>query len=150
MTWTKEQQREHRQELYKALRNGGFEQDKYLLHSDKGGYCCLGVACEVSGLGHWGDEEISTSLYSDKNEVQVLVVTGRQYKTTAGNQSVQVLPPDVKDYYGFDDNAGFRTTKLGFPEVGGEHLASLNDSGFTFDQIADLMEFFFWNEDHPE
>lgn len=37
-----------------ALRSGNYKQARgYLRPSDDSGYCCLGVACEISGVGSW-------------------------------------------------------------------------------------------------
>lgn len=45
-----------------ALRSGGYKRGKYRLRSDRGGYCPLGVLCDVvdpdlwsrpSGYSHW-------------------------------------------------------------------------------------------------
>ena len=38
-----------------ALRSGDFPQTTSTL-ADSDGYCCLGVACDISGLGRWGDD----------------------------------------------------------------------------------------------
>src|SRR5215469_9718764 len=48
--------RENMTKLAEALESGDYEQGKnYLLTTkdDKRKYCCLGVACEISGLGDW-------------------------------------------------------------------------------------------------
>ena len=40
----------------KALRSGEYEQACEVLKHDDGGYCCLGVLCDVSKFGNWNDE----------------------------------------------------------------------------------------------
>jgi hypothetical protein len=55
MTWTPEEQREHRRLWVEALRSGRFTQGRGALHwvddpvsSTGDSYCCLGVACKVA------------------------------------------------------------------------------------------------------
>lgn len=43
--------KEQKDAWLKALRSGDYEQGKLGLCNDLGQYCCLGVACEVLGLG---------------------------------------------------------------------------------------------------
>lgn len=45
-----------------ALRSGKYEQGHRRLHRD-GKFCCLGVACDVSGLGQWKPYGDSTKGY---------------------------------------------------------------------------------------
>lgn len=40
------------QKLVDALRSGSYLQTQYRLRGDNT-YCCLGVACDISGLGEW-------------------------------------------------------------------------------------------------
>ena len=42
--------------LVAALRSGRYEQGHNRLKDEYGGYCCLGVACDISGLGQTGGE----------------------------------------------------------------------------------------------
>lgn len=44
----------------KALRSGDYEQGKFYLKNSKGNYCCLGVACKISGQK---DEDIMGIAY---------------------------------------------------------------------------------------
>jgi hypothetical protein len=42
---------EFAKEWVKALRSGKYEQTKYVLfEADRNAFCCLGVACDISGL----------------------------------------------------------------------------------------------------
>ena len=36
-----------------ALESGRYEQARFALRQEAGGYCCLGVLCDVSKLGTW-------------------------------------------------------------------------------------------------
>ena len=112
ITWTKEQQAEHRKLWVEALRSGKYKQTRKRLR-DETGFCCLGVACEVSGLGRWvegrfvlnGDEVTSASI---------------------------MLPQAVREFYGIAHGEG------GFGKSG---LTHENDSvRATFEQIADIIE----------
>ncbi len=46
-----------RQEWLAALRSGKYQQTEGILHSaETGGFCCLGVACDISGIGKWNED----------------------------------------------------------------------------------------------
>ena len=56
MTYTEEEAiLAHREQWIEALRSGKYEQAKGILRDvdDNNKFCCLGVACEISGLGEW-------------------------------------------------------------------------------------------------
>jgi hypothetical protein len=112
--------------LIAALRSGKYKQTVSQLkdHEDDA-YCCLGVACDISGLSKWEKFEIQ----GVKN---IPVYFGED-----GN-----LPKQVKEYYGFRDKLG------SFLEKGVEEsLTTLNDQGKTFKQIAQKIEYCL---NHPE
>ena len=97
-------------------------------------FCCLGVACEISQLSRWGIEprEFGHSpgprFYMGKNNI---------------------LPAPVMEYYGLPFNQGFEfLIWLGVDsrEMQATYLTDLNDSGFTFSQIADIITY--WREAH--
>jgi hypothetical protein len=110
-----------REELIPALRSGNYRQAQGLLRrpDDLGdgdyAYCCLGVACDLSHIGTWKNEE---------------------YHTRDGTYSVAVLPTEVAQFLGWSDK--------GIPlEIDGvmyENLALANDDGCSFTQIADALE----------
>ena len=75
--------------------------------------CCLGHACDVSGVGEWKDDSYSGI--------------------------ADVLPCAVSDWLGMDSLRGvFRYLEHGLSS----HLADLNDNGLTLSQIADVIEYF--------
>lgn len=84
-------------------------------------YCCLGVACKLSGEGEW-DERGG--------------VTTRAYMTN-GYRSSNYMPGQVAQWLGFDGyienpdvhRVGSLTT-----------AASMNDAGYTFADIAHALE----------
>jgi len=53
----------------KALRSGEYEQTQGLLHRGETGFCCLGVLCEISGLGRWGRKDSDAAAYEVGTEV---------------------------------------------------------------------------------
>lgn len=113
-----------------ALRSGKYTQTQGHLNRTKEykvsgtstiippGMCCLGVACDVSGLGHW-------ALAEHKEGYRMFI--------TPTEDSFNVLPEEVMQWLGF--------TSGGRLEEEGYELWELNDHrGMTFLQIADYVE----------
>ena len=126
--YTKEQQAENRQKWVVALRSDKYQQGKTVLHLETPNgevkYCCLGVACEVSGLSQWGDFQLDPY----KNKL---------YEYLGAHTE---LPAEVQDWLGLKCDAGIVKTSI---MCGGKprgELTSLNDNGYTFEQIADVIE----------
>lgn len=104
--------REYKQESY-VLKNGDY-------------YCCLGVACDISGIGKW----VSDSKLGD-------TYVGERYQDRYG------LTIEVLDWLGLVNS--HNEIDLGFDEWGTDRrmlLTMANDGGCTFEQIADLIEYF--------
>lgn len=101
-----------------ALRSGQYEQGSGALSCD-GQYCCLGVLCEIAveqGL----ELEVSTN---DKGQ-------------KIFNADSAYLPTEVQEWaqlYGHNPEVLVEDYKE-------EKLANLNDGGFSFHQIADVIE----------
>lgn len=111
--YTKEQQADNRKTWVEALRSGNYKQTKGYLHDDVG-YCCLGVACDISGLGGWEQKEDNDwYYYMDKADT---------------------LPEEVIDWLGLNTSIG-RLVFHVYPD-----LAKANDRGTTFEQIANIIE----------
>lgn len=132
-----------------ALRSGEYEQTKGALRRDGGdsgrvGYCCLGVACDVSGLGEWvqasedGEQEYGYDILAYR--VEGYAENDINYDAEA------VMHPAVRDWLGVPDLN---------PDVyqpgsdGGAYpLAYFNDTeSLDFAAIADLIEHEFLSED---
>lgn len=102
-----------------ALRSGKYKQGKHYLRVDDN-YCCLGVLCEISGLeGKFNGNTFHTNTYL--------------YDGTSS-----MLPTVLQNEY----NIGFSGRIF---DVKGQptslvSLGELNDDGYTFDEIADLIE----------
>lgn len=114
--------REKAEELVAALRSGKYQQSRNTLKDDEG-FCCLGVACEISGLGKW-------KKFHDSCET---------YVVDDGSMSDTVLPLEVKKYFGFATSNGFFPDGF-FPDTGDSCLSGANDSGASFSEIADFIE----------
>jgi hypothetical protein len=114
MTYTKEEQKEHRVALVAALRSGKYRQARNSLNTGNG-MCCLGVACDISGLGEWEPTTYGKIRY-----------------VLGDNSSINYLTDELKDYFGFTSNKG----KYGWHTS----LAEKNDSGASFADIADIIE----------
>ena len=131
-----------------ALRSGKFKQVQNKLRKDvdKQEFCCLGVLCEISGMGHWEER-----LNADENATMMWYVPSED---TAG-AARDYLPTEVMAAVGLQDTEGKVSTDN--PKVAAllakireedeDHtyvrvtsLAQLNDKGATFEEIADIIE----------
>lgn len=100
----------------KVLRSGEYPQGTCYLNRD-GKFCCLGVACELY------QKETGALTVRENNSI----VT---YQGLDG-----ALPNLVKDWLGLSSVTG------SFYELNiTESLAGKNDSGFSFNEIADIIE----------
>lgn len=102
-----------RAKLVAALRGGGYKQGRYTLRDKRNYYCCLGVACELSGLDEW-----------DLNRYESIYYYGKKFGE---------LPINVMEYYGFKSSDGSRGK-------GNAYLSQLNDEGVDFSEISDIIE----------
>jgi hypothetical protein len=118
-TWTKEQQAEHRKLWVEALRSGKYEQTQARLKRGDG-FCCLGVACDISGLGSFEPDEMGN---------------GVSRYVTDGDVSNNVLPTPVKQWLGLSNDEGYFISASG-----ADYLTTLNDRGGSFAAIADIIE----------
>lgn len=110
---TKKQELGPRQrEWVEALRSGKWRQAKGVLKNGDS-FCCLGVACEISGLGEWKVPE------EEDREKYLGAAT--------------VLPEEVMDFFSFKD-------EFGSHENLDSSLTRDNDSGKSFSEIADIIE----------
>lgn len=119
--WSEKMIKEKADLLVAALRSGDFKQTTGVLRNGDS-FCCLGVACEIyrqnTGQGEWGHNEI--------------------FVDHTGDKSFATMPAGVVEWFGAKDFNPNTSIELdGMP---GQPLASLNDSGWTFAQIADLIE----------
>lgn len=116
-----------------ALRSGKYRQTKGKLRARLGGgMCCLGVACDISGLGKWEPSESDT-------DRRLYVVGDRE-------EDGEALPPSVAQWL-FGDIQADANPSLKNPRAGKRwgdeviHCAEANDdAGLKFPAIADALE----------
>lgn len=121
------------------LRSGEIKQGKTTLcREDTGEMCCLGVLSELAyQAGVVGKESMPDTLVIDREQIEATV-------TRYGDSSFS-LTASVAEW------AGVKTEEYDLPTLSGilpfrdsrnvtVYLDVLNDTGFTFDQIADLIE----------
>jgi hypothetical protein len=110
--------------LVKALRSGKYKQGKHALHNIRTNrYCCLGVACEISGV------------------VKVRQHCG-VYACYGQGKETAVLPQDVLKKFGFYSESGRRRDGK-WLNIDGKDYADLshaNDLGVPFSSIANYIE----------
>lgn len=139
---------EIKQEWVRRLRSGEYAQgQRYLRINDK--YCCLGVLCDMAteaGVvnGAPGSPLVNTVCYVNVNDPWDFNSQMLPYAVTdwAGIESVNAknpgvsISPELKP----DNDLGLHPEKM--PEFYPAHtsLAQLNDLGYSFSQIADVIE----------
>ena len=117
-----------------ALRSGEYVQDVGRLRTQNG-FCCLGVACDLYakkiGKGEWKP-------YTPTFDKPAFYINVKSYG--------RGLPTDVADWLGFRISVNDQIQYYGDYMSEGEgdeedpSLASANDDGRTFDEIADIIE----------
>ena len=107
---------EARAKWVKALRSGEYSQGRYSLKIDDD-YCCLGVLCDISGLGRWEPDKHVPDQY--------------QYVVDGGSMGKVHVPLEVGRTVGLTYSSGM---------FYGGALSNQNDMGMPFEKIADLIE----------
>ncbi|MDG4826035.1 hypothetical protein O7635_29655 [Asanoa sp. WMMD1127] len=121
-----------------ALRSGEYEQAQGTLYED-GGYCCLGVLCDIA-VKNDAIPEPTDFPYPRWDGVIRTDVTRRAYMAEK-----MVLPAAVAEWAGLTDvdpmvnvpEEDYDTELVVSVE---KHLSELNDDGSTFAELADLIE----------
>lgn len=140
-----------------ALRSGLYEQGQQVLKTQDGKFCCLGVACDLKKVPvHLKDARSSamTALLGGLSEKIFVYGNEGDYRFDIGASTTAIprgygLPfVDVGDLFG-DQYLGSETVFELVPrdaeypdELHNINLPMLNDSGYTFDQIADVINYF--------
>ena len=106
-----------KQKWVSALRSGDYKQTQHRLRKEDG-FCCLGVLCD---------------LYIKDNNVEWEIDEDNIYRY---EKHFTVLPPSVVEWVGVEDSNPYVIGVTG----GLCTLAELNDSGSTFEGIADVIE----------
>ena len=124
--YTPEEQKEHRRMWVKALRSGEYAQGKDVLCRktvDTFEYCCLGIACKISGLGEF------VPMYNLSHSLSAFTFVTREEQPQDA-----VLPKVVQDWLGLRYHSGW------YSNGGMRSLTKLNDNGASFTTIADVIE----------
>lgn len=137
-----------------ALRSGTFKQTQQRLKTPDG-HCCLGVACEIwkethldwrwePGIndddeGELSDPELGQAFVTDgcqkPNEVYDLPneIVAEVFHLEEASSDLGSIPlPFIAKHPAFPDRLAYRPLTL----------VECNDNGCTFDQIADIIEYF--------
>lgn len=113
---------ENAKKWIEALRSGKYQQTKGALKNTEG-FCCLGVACELSGLGRWEKDGAWTYYVVDEEGF-------------SPDRREDYLPYAVRKWLGLYTSEGEYDS-----DFGRTNLTKANDDdGLTFEQIADLIE----------
>ena len=98
----------------KAIRSGEFSQCKGVLHSkNDGGFCCLGVLCDIEIDGEWDDSVHDDMWY--------------------------LYPDDGSKSLGYVPSAA-HYAKWGLSTSQAQQLVGMNDGGESFEFIANWIE----------
>ena len=126
--------KERAMELIAALRSGKYKQGReYLEVEDRN--CCLGVACRLM-------PDLPAEIIRNNDAPLIPTSFGKNFNT-------ELLPLEVALFFRFQDSmGGFYRSRVRWPKSIEKHsafrkqssLAELNDSGATFEQIADFIE----------
>jgi hypothetical protein len=124
-----------------ALRSGKYSQDTGVLRSSKGGHCCLGVLCDLYAKEHnvqWDVHRYNSDLdeHFDIPEDEVSKVY--LFDEFRFNGELEILPDNVKIWAGLN-NLNPCVYSDGIDNVGNQ-LSEMNDTGASFNEIADLIE----------
>jgi len=134
-------------EWLKRLRSGNIPQTPSVLHRiDNGAMCCLGVLSEVAYDAGIVDRTEGRTSIEDDDAVPVYVYVGNVDEDRF-DKSDFGLTQTVCHWADFIDDVG-STTSLGLLPFSGRedtkiYLADLNDGGMSFDQIADIIEYWY-------
>jgi hypothetical protein len=108
-----------------ALRSGRYTQGRKALHSfceESSVHCCLGVLCELyltqTGEGGW----------------RKVGLTAMEFVPQDGEARCDRLPDSVQAW------AGMKSADGGMGDAFDGSLASRNDRGVTFSELADLID----------
>jgi hypothetical protein len=130
-----------------GLRSGEFEQCRGKL-SDGTGYCCLGVLSELASREGVCEKEVSEETFMVRNGSHAVPMTET---TVRYDGDINYLPYEVTRW-AFEDADEYLMPIEHYIKENPSVLASngdmatkttlsqLNDQGFTFEQIADIIE----------
>lgn len=113
-----------------ALRSGEYEQTVGYLQTEHG-HCCLGVLCDLhmreTGLGEWRPPGSGDSPHT------------RCYRDDLGVYGEYTPPVGVRTWADMEEDPCIQVQLLN-GAVTAKEIVQLNDHGFSFAQLADLIE----------
>lgn len=119
----------------KALRSGEFKQTSSRLRRTDGGFCCLGVLCELyrreTGKGEWV-EPIRD--YRHDNPMVIPFDVDSENSESEKDFATSGLPGEVMRWSGVQDSLGL--VRITEPIS----LSAMNDAGESFESIADVIQ----------
>lgn len=110
-----------------ALRSGEYSQGIHMLRSKGGAHCALGVLCDLAskeGIGKWSSKDSSYFVSERPDDGQI-------------TEDDADLPTQVMEWSGMSTQEGFVSDE--------DTIQDMNDSGFSFSHIAELIEEF-WSD----
>jgi|ERR1043166_3191656 hypothetical protein len=115
----------------KALRSGQYKQGIGRLKTlnDPDEFCCLGVLCDIA---LHSTKEGKKFVYEEEATPTVVAYVD----DSSGTRKLFDLPPAVAKWAGLDQVDPQVTLSNG----DSQHLSWVNDKGFTFEHIADMIE----------
>lgn len=116
---------EIKEKWLKALRSGEYKQGRGSLQKSGNRFCCLGVLCDLYQKEHptsFWDKDHPTSFWD-----------GYKFVISEGRIRTALPPQKVLDWAGMVDVFYIDNNSL-------QNLASKNDEGASFKQIADIIE----------
>lgn len=107
-----------------ALRSGRYKQSMRELRNVRG-YCCLGVLCEISGLGEWRENNVNNYLHAfDFLNATTILPEQVQELVEMKNPNGEIMD-SANTNTRYDENVC---------------LATMNDRGSSFEDIAKVIE----------
>lgn len=136
---TQEMNPERKAMLLTALRSGKYDQAKSLLRRENidgtFSYCCLGVACDISGLAEW-ERLGSAGIYQGQSGFPDQGLLEWYGFPAARLHTEAPITDSLREKFGHLSSSWYLSRRL--------ELTELNDCyGWTFDEIADLIEYAF-------
>lgn len=139
-----------------ALRSGKYKQATGVLAAkEQDTYCCLGLLCVLNG-GEVVENPNFEAGFLNLSTRKVIKMDGHQYDSLPPIEMVDALGLDRRDAFVSEQDGEVEQLAVWdmYPDWGDvtgrdgeqfsvEHaIAALNDSGFTFEQIADIVDYF--------
>ncbi len=125
---------EVKQKWIDALRSGKYDQGSEKLRSVQG-YCCLGVLCDLYSQEQGAEWEFRGNAETNLQPKDYWYFEGES----------EFLPESVKDWAGLPvGNPSVRVDVTDNDDEDdwfyNEEIANLNDSGYTFNELSELIE----------